>query len=115
MTKTLLAPSNRICLQNRPGPVRMPYDGFMAKLFIRNLRTCVALAFVFLCDLHFLSAQSTEPSYALRGTLVNHAGIVEEGTVLIPPIGGIPHLAKNERDARISCTRPQPCSVCGFL
>jgi 5-methylthioadenosine/S-adenosylhomocysteine deaminase len=32
---------------------------------------------------HYLSAQSTEPSYALRGTLVTPGGIVEHGTILI--------------------------------
>jgi 5-methylthioadenosine/S-adenosylhomocysteine deaminase len=32
---------------------------------------------------HHLGAQSTDPSFALRGTLVTPAGIVENGTVLI--------------------------------
>src|ERR1700685_2087233 len=27
-------------------------------------------------------------------------------------VRGIPHLAKNERDARISCTRHQPTATC---
>jgi hypothetical protein len=27
---------------------------------------------------------------------------------------GIPHLAKSERDTRISCTRPSNVHVCGF-
>ena len=46
--------------------------------------TCRALGLsLCLFGFHYLGAQSTEPSYALRGTLVTPAGIVENGTVLI--------------------------------
>ena len=61
----------------------MPYDGLMANLPSRKLRTWLVLAaFICLWDLHSLSAQSTA-GYALRGTLVTPAGIVESGTILI--------------------------------
>ena len=56
----------------------------MANLSIRKLRTWLVLAaFICLWDLPSLSAQATAASYALRGTLVTPAGIVENGTILI--------------------------------
>ena len=46
--------------------------------------TCRALGLLLcLFCFHSLGAQSTEPSYALRGILVTPGGIVENGTVLI--------------------------------
>jgi hypothetical protein len=49
-----------------------------------TFRTCRALGLsVCLFGFHYLWAQSAEPGYALRGTLVTPAGIVENGTILI--------------------------------
>jgi 5-methylthioadenosine/S-adenosylhomocysteine deaminase len=47
-------------------------------------RTCRALGLcVCLFGFHYSWAQPADPSYALRGTLVTPAGIVEDGTILI--------------------------------
>ncbi len=54
------------------------------KHMANTFRTCRALGLsVCLFGFHYLWAQSAEPGYALRGTLVTPAGIVEDGTILI--------------------------------
>ena len=68
--------------------------------------TCRALGLsLCLFGFHYLGAQSTEPSYALRGTLVTPGGIVENGTVLIQQSKIVAAGAKVKAAGECNCYR----------